>query len=452
MKFVIHRFCLLLMTGLFVVSSAARTQTVQSPEDLPNPDEVADKYVKQNNYITPIFELKAQEEKYLASSALKQTYLVAMILLQNEVGNYDEAYRLLDIISKSNPQPEPYRKMLAKEITVSPVANDKMLDALDAIEVVADSRQVIMINEEHLTPIHRAVTLQLLSRLYKKGFRYFAAETLEERDSELNKRGFPTQQTGYYTADPVYADTIRTALKLGYKVVAYESVDPKCQSPADNPEFCIDQREQGQAQNLYNRILKNEPQAKILVHVGRGHNSKDGVSKNFNFMGYYFKQLTKIDPFTVDQLRYSEHRNTADEQPLYRFLTRSNLLQTPSVFQMSDGSFYKKNTFGYDMAIFHPRMRYENGRATFLKMNGLRKAEKINLKRLKLESRNQTFAGKEPILIQAFFAAESNDAVPADQIIIYPNQKIPVLMLPAGSFRIRAMDKSGKEISKYNVS
>ncbi|HLM62229.1 MAG TPA: hypothetical protein VK308_15600, partial [Pyrinomonadaceae bacterium] len=253
-----------------------------------------------------------------------------------------------------------------------------------------------------------------------------------------------TQQTGYYTADPVYADTIRTALKLGYKVVPYESVDQKCQSPADNPEFCIDKRERGQAQNLYDRILKNDAQAKILVHVGRGHNSKAGVSKNFNFMGYYFKQLTEIDPFSIDQLRYSEQRDTADEMPLYRFLTKNNLLQTPSVFQLSDGSFYKKNTFGCDMAIFHPRMRYENGRATFLQMNGLRKAEKINLKKLKLKANKNLFGGNNPVLIQAFYSQESEDAIPIDQIILYPNKEIPVLMLPKGNFRIRAIDGVGK--------
>ncbi len=170
--------------------------------------------------------------------------------------------------------------------------------------------------------------------------------------------------------------------------------------------------------------------------------------KEFNFMGYYFKNLTKIEPFTIDQLRFSERREAALEQPLYRLLTKQNTLHKPTVYQASDGKFYNQG-FGYDMLIFHPPMRYENRRATFLKINGLRKAEKINLKRLKLEPRNQTFSGQEPILIQAFFAAESNDAVPVDQIIIYPNQKIPVLMLPAGSFRIRAMNGSGRVTSQY---
>lgn len=440
-----------LLIDLLVFSTFAKSPNAQDqlPGDLPNPSEIYRKYVGQNNYITPILELKAQEEKYLASPALKLTYLETMILLQNAVGNYAEAYRLLDVISKGSPQPKPYRDMLAKEITESPVAGDKMLDALDAIETVADSRQVIMINEEHLTPIHRAVTSQLLSRLYKKGFRYFAAETVEEKDSELNRRGFPTQSTGFYTADPVYADVVRTALNLGYKVVPYESIDMNCQATADNPDLCTDKRERGQAQNLYDRILKSDPQAKILVHVGRGHNSEMPVSKNFNFMGYYFKQITGIDPFTIDQLPFSERRDPADEYPLYRFLTKNNLLHKPIVFQLPDGSFYNKSAFGRDAVIFHPRINYENGRATFLKMNGLRKARKIDLKKLKLSAVKNSFGGSEPVLIQAFYKQESADAVPIDQIILYPNKEISVLMLPAGEFRIRAMSKDGNIIGQY---
>jgi hypothetical protein len=338
--------------------------------------------------------------------------------------------------------------MYAKDLTISPVADYRTLDALEAIESVAHRQQVIMINEEHRTSFHRASTLQLLRRLYAKGFRYFAAETLYVEDAELQKRGFPTQNSGFYTADPVYADVIRTALKLGYKIVPYESMDMTCKSPEDNPEFCNDRRERGQAQNLHDRILKNDPKAKILVHVGRGHNSKATNSKAFNFMGYYFKQITGIEPFTIDQLRFSERRITALEHPLYRYLTKQNMVQKPSVFQAANGKFYNLG-LGYDMVIFHPRLSYKNGRATFLEMNKERKAEKINLKKLKLNSKNQIFSENEPVLIQAFFASESADAVPIDQIIIYPQQQIPVLMLPSGTFRIRAMDKTGKILSQY---
>ena len=40
-------------------------------------------------------------------------------------------------------------------------------------------------------------------------------------------------------------------------------------------------------------------------------------------------------------------------------------------------------------------------------------------------------------------------AVPVDQIIVYPNQAVPALMLPKGKFRIRAMDKTGMILNAY---
>ena len=432
-----------LMLSIFSFNTFAQQTT-----NLPNPFQIVKKYVEQNNYITPIFELKAKEEKYLASPQWKTVYLEMMILLQSYVSNYEESYHYENILLKSQPPNKRVREMYAKDITVSPVAGYKMLKVLDAIESVAGGRQVIMINEEHRTPFHRALTLQLLSRLYAKGFRYFAAETLFDTDAEINRRGFPTQKTGFYTADPIYADAVRTALKLGYKVVPYEDYLPECKSPDDKPQFCNDQRERGQARNLYERILKNDAKAKILVHVGRGHNAKHASSKEFNFMGYYFRQLTGIEPFTIDQLSFSQQRDPADEHPLYRYLTKQTVLQEPSVFQSPGGEFYNIG-FGQDMVIFHPRMKYKNGRATFLEMNGERKAEKINLKKLRLKSKNQTFSQNEPVLIQAFYAQESADAVPIDQIILYPQQQIPVMMLPIGSFRIRALDKTGKILSQY---
>jgi tetratricopeptide (TPR) repeat protein len=453
MKFKTCAAGLSLIIALFLFSSLTIAQNAgaQSTDDLPNPFLLTRDNIAQNNYITPIFDLKAREEKYLASPRFRQSYLERIIQLENFVGDYDEAYRYEDMLYSDFPTTkrmiEQYKNDI-DDIKKSPVAGYKMLDAVDAIDAIAGSRQVIMINEEHRTPFHRALALQLLEKLYAKGFRYFAAETVDESDADLNKRGYPAQNTGYYTADPVYADLVRTALKLGYKVVPYESMDMTCKAPEDNPVFCDDRREREQARNLYERILKTDPQAKIFVHVGRGHNSKAEISKEFNFMAYYFKELSKIEPFTIDQLRFSQRFNPALERPLYRFLTKANLLGKPSVFQSPKGDFYEP-TAGFDMMIFHPRIRYENGRATFLRMNGIRAARKINLKKLKIDSRKRIFTGAEPVLVQAFYARESAAAVPVDQIMLYPNRQIPVLLLPKGNFRVRSLDKSGKTIAEY---
>ncbi len=411
---------------------------------MPNPFQIVDKYVKQNNYITPIFELEAQKEKYLAAPQFREVYLEMLILLHSYVGNYKESYRYENMLYDFFPQGKQLREKYKNDVTDlknSPIAGFEKLDARAAITAAADKNQVIVINEEHRTPFHRAFTAQLLAPLYEKGFRYFAVETIYETDVDLDKRKFPTQQTGYYTKDPVFADAIRTALRLGYKIVPYESIDRDCKPPAENPEFCQDKRERRQAQNIYDRILKNDPQAKIFVHAGRAHAFKARVSDEFNFMAYYFKELSKIEPFTIDQLHFSERGDAGLEAPLYRFLTKNSSLQKPSVYKSSNG-FYADSE-GYNMSVFHPRMQFENERATFLQMNGMRKAVPIDLKKLKLRAIN------EPILIQAFYANETEDAVPIDQIILYPNQKIPALMLPKGVFRIRAMDKTGKILGQY---
>lgn len=438
---------------LFLTFWFAFIGNLEAQNDLPNPHLSTKESIARNNYITPIFDLKVLEEKYLAAPRWRTSYLERIIQLESFVGNYDEVYAYEDLIYQNLPTTkriiEQYKTDI-NDLKESPVANFKMLDAVEAVESVAEKHQVIMINEEHRTPFHRALTLKLLEKLYKKGFRYFAAETVMENEADLNKRGYPVQKTGYYTADPIYADVVRTALRLGYKIVPYESIDTSCRSPEDNPEFCNDKREREQAHNLYDRILKNDPQAKIFVHVGRSHNSKAAVSKDFNFMAYYFWQLSKIEPLTIDQLRFSERRNTALEQPLYRLLTKENMIAKPSVFQSSNGEFYNQG-FGYDMLIFHPRMRYEKGRAVFLKMNGLRTVEKINLKKLNLESKGEIFSGAEPALIQAFYVGESSDAVPCDQIIVYPDKHMPALMLPKGKFHVRALDKTGEILGQYEA-
>jgi hypothetical protein len=42
-----------------------------------------------------------------------------------------------------------------------------------------------MINEAHNVPQHRLTTLLLLASLKREGYGYFAAETLDERDKDL---------------------------------------------------------------------------------------------------------------------------------------------------------------------------------------------------------------------------------------------------------------------------
>src|SRR4028118_1353303 len=146
MMVTIYTSFLMLMISLFGFSPTVEAQTIsnQSPEGLANPFLLRKKYLDQNNYITPIFELKALEEKYLASPAMKSLYLEAIIQFESYVGNYDEAYRYENLLYAEFPYTKNMIEQLKKDITdikSSPVADYKMLDAVAAIDSVADRQQ-----------------------------------------------------------------------------------------------------------------------------------------------------------------------------------------------------------------------------------------------------------------------------------------------------------------------
>ncbi|MCB1023956.1 MAG: hypothetical protein KDB79_06195 [Acidobacteria bacterium] len=412
----------------------------------PNPYQTLKKYIKeQNNYITPIFELENAKKEYLASP-LKGIYLDYMTYLQGMVGNYREMYRYEEDFLKSLPITENSRIQNSTDIKISPLKDHKEIDAVKAIEKVAETEQVIMINEEHRTPHHRAFTTQLLQGLYNKGFRYLAIEALYSTDNELNKRRYPIQKTGsIYISDPVFGDMIRTALQIGYKLVPYE-FEGKCIPKPPNPFECNQKREKEQAQNIYDRILKNDPKAKILVHAGRDHIAKVATPE-LTMMAKHFEEITKITPFSIDQMRLSERHDPADEIPLYRYLAKQNL-RNPTVFETPGGEYFGKSE-SHDMFVFHPRMKYENGRPTWLEMDGERRSTVIDPAKLKLNVLDQKLDDKESFLVQAFYLDESPDAIPIDQVLISPNEQIPALMLPIGNFKIRTMNESGEITAEY---
>jgi hypothetical protein len=298
--------------------------------------------------------------------------------------------------------------------------------------------------------MHRAFTTRLLGVLYAKGFRYFAAETLGEKDNGIMKRGYPTHKTGFYSNDPIFGELLRTAVRLGFKIVPYEHPSEKlidCRKQEKDPDFCQNERERGQAQNLYDRILRDDPKAKVLVHVGRGHNQQIKL-ETWALMGWHFKEITGITPLSVNQM-LSERSEPKYEAGLYRYVTGKWKLQEPTVFKNKERSYF--TTVGYNLEVFHPRSSFEKGRPTWLKTLVKRKAYTIDLKGLKLKHDKHFYRGTEPVLIQALHAGETADAIPADQIILYPEKEIPVLMLPKGKYRIRALDKSGKIIGEYQI-
>jgi hypothetical protein len=384
-------------------------------------------YVKsldeRNDYLTPLLQFEQHEKEYLASD--KTRYLIPdlMAYLNAYVGRYDRALAIQEQgWGKDEMQPD---------ITASKIDDYTPEPAAQAITRLAGPHQVVMINEEHVAPQHRAFTRDLLPLMWKAGFRYFAAETFNEDVSQMTSASYPNQKTGFYSDDPVFGDMIRTALKLGFKLVPYEFRSAVgCKNPEGKPNFCQNERERGQAQNLYDRTLKIDPKAKVFVHVGRGHNQKIKMD-DWAMMGWHFRDISGVDPLTIDQM-HSERSDRRFEAPIYRYAEAKWKITEPTVFQNKAGEFWKG--YGHDLVVFHPRTRYVNGRANWLLAGGRRE---VRVKSLDLHG------GHSPFLIQAFVDAEGNDAIPVDQIIIDNPGSQPPLVLPKGRFRLRVLDATG---------
>src|SRR6185295_2549384 len=89
-------------------------------------------------------------------------------------------------------------------------------------------------------------------------------------------------------------------------------------------------RDSVQAINLYDRVFRTDPQARVLVHAGYGHIDESSDPRRAT-MAVYFKRLTGIDPFTVDQTVLAEHSEARFESPIYRAADEARLVGDKAV-------------------------------------------------------------------------------------------------------------------------
>ena len=453
------RFSLSLAALLLTTAGPlAAQQTVPSPAApvLSNPYTVEPKF--EGNYLAPLLILRPLRAPYTASPEWRSDYFQLLATDESFVGNDAEAIADFD---NGEPAPPPQTAANLKAIAnaTAQFKTYTAVDARQAILALAASRQAVFINEAHHVPMCRAFTLSLLRGLYAQGYRYFAAEDLNESDTQLQKRGYPTQKTGYYATEPVFGDMLRTAIKLGYKIVPYEYHGPQSPDPVINQNL----RERGEAQNIYDRVFKHDPKAKVLVYAGYGHIAKASVVHQFTpgsitsktatgtitFMALWFERISKIVPLSVDQTEMIESSIPQYDDPPYVAAIADHLLQDkPVVLKDKAGHYFASmtNSTAYDLYVFHPRTLYQFGRPTWLSEDGRRQAYIL--------PGDLGIPANMPALVQAFYASEdAKIAVPIDQIEVKPSlNPLPALMLPAGRFRVRVVDGPGKVLREWMVT
>ncbi|MCX6952793.1 MAG: hypothetical protein NTV51_11595 [Verrucomicrobia bacterium] len=382
-----------------------------------------------------IRELGKAEEKVKAAKGEQEISMAAQGLaaVRATVGDYAGA--LAAFREQSGHLPE-LRLVEAREVQAA-VEGYEAIPALEAIVAAARDRQVVILNEAHHVSRHRAFAQLLAARLREIGFEYLACETFSARTDDLQKRGYVTTGDGYYTREPLFADFVRQSLKLGYIPVAYEieGSSKRTGSAADS----INERETVQAANLVKRILAQKPKARVFIYVGYSHLMKaersrpDEPGRTVQWMAGRLKAATGIDPLTIDQVAMTDPEpDTLPAGVLERVFSPEGP-KAPAVVLQRGGAKPGHLVLGTyqgdaEMQVFHRPTKYVQGRPDWLGMGGYRKPQEIPAELLPKTGRR---------LIKALVEGEGESAIAMDQVVVTAGEKSPpVLMLPAGRFRL----------------
>jgi hypothetical protein len=305
----------------------------------------------------------------------------------------------------------------------------KPQDAKEYIVNRSETEKLIVINEAHHNARHRVFTQSLLQGLFDNGYRFFGLEALD--DTLINQRKFPVLESGYYTKEPQMANLIVEAIRIGFTVFGYEAV-----AGLNGKE-----RELAQAENIAKLMDKN-PNAKFLIHCGYDH-VIEGTPGNKSWekaMAGRLKEKTGIDPFTIDQVAYSEKGEHKFLSP-YILLANAEkpLIMVNEVGKTFNGSATNDQT---DCRIIHPLTIFENNIPNWLTMNGKRKKYALPSSEI----------SEYPILVLAYRKNEfEQNGIPAAILeILEPHEKAE-LFLDKGNYTIILKNKDYKIVKKINI-
>lgn len=287
--------------------------------------------------------------------------------------------------------------------------------AVDWIVDRAAGLRVVMVNEAHHRPETRQLTLALLAPLRARGFTHLAVEALA--DPPLPK-GYPTLDTGYYTREPVFAELLRAARRLGFVLVPYE--------PASTPGQTQQQRETGMAATLAT-LVRTQPGAKVLVHAGYGHIGKTAGSQpgGADPMALAFMRLSGLPILSVDQTRLTWEDGAAADR-----LARTFGVQAPAVLvDRQDHRAWSGEPQRFDASVLLPATDASALRPDWLILAGRRQPVTVDLTPCNTHL---------PCLAEARYAGEGDDAIPADQFVLLADGETDTpLYLAPGQYRLR---------------
>ncbi len=307
-------------------------------------------------------------------------------------------------------------------------------DALEAIVEAAADRRIVILNEAHNHSRHRAFAAQVMRRLRPLGFDWFAGEAFAPLQPEPAPRigdyrpGMPFLRTyGYYSRDPVLAETVREAGRLGYRFADYEFRHDQRGPDGIDMDARTALREEAQADNLIANVLAPHPEARVFVYCGYSHAMEAPVMGD-EWFASRLRRKTGLDPLTIDQAYCTTELRPEEDAPHVAGVQAAFAPDRPVVVRRADGTGVgaRLTDGGIDLSVFHPRLDPVRGRPGWLAADPARRLFEVDV---------PAFEG--PALLQALWAGEGAAGVPADQFLLAAGQSRATLALHPGRYVLR---------------
>jgi hypothetical protein len=284
---------------------------------------------------------------------------------------------------------------------------------------------LVMVNEAHTEPVTRALIYQMLPLLRRQGYTILAKEALYDRDiaRSIDARGYPLDDKAafYYLREPIEGEVLREAKRLGFQLASYENFGTNER----------DAREAGQAANLA-AILKAHPGSKVFAVAGHAHVYRQD--------GRMAQRLADIYPrpfLSIDQLGVGEAPVVGRCGPAPAGSRPDSLASVV----------WKPGDHGTDVTVVRTHTYTLERGATgsdWLTLGGARSRHRVGTEPCGRHA--------EACLVEARYADERPDAVPADRYLAGKGETHADLYLRDGRYVLGYRDATGVLKKTQNIA
>jgi hypothetical protein len=284
-------------------------------------------------------------------------------------------------------------------------------NAKSVVRQFASRSRVLIFNESHSEIATRAFLIEVLPLLRKAGYRKLALEAIypsvgEPGASEaIMSRGFPVDSSkeGFYLREPVYGELVRTALRLGFELVEYES-----------EATAREEREEDQASTLA-RAMLGSPNEKMVVLAGYSHAWKSG-----GWMAERLNRKLVSGVISVDQV-----------SGLAGCVGGHNSFPKSVAITIYGHAWSSRSDV--DVTLLRNVDNDRRDSKSWLRLGGIRRQVILQ---------DGLCQNRRPCLLEAVLDKEAADAVPVDRVVLTKTVERPVLFISPGAYQlhVRSLD------------